>query len=270
MKNVSKWTAGAVLAVAAVLLPALPAAAYVKTSVDIDVNGESRNMVVFAPDKAKGKMPLLIVTHGMNQNPEYQYENDRLYELVDDEKFVIAYLRSKGNTWDIGGDADKNFVLQSVEEMKHRYKIDAKRIYWSGFSMGSMLIYHSLPTVQDVFAAFAPTSGIQFAEQPWAQTKKPVRLIHCHSSQDDVFKIEQFHVRDYIVHFKDVNAATEYTVTEDYRPEGSEDTGTKEVWKNPKNGSELVIYMQKGGGHCPTVNNRHEIWDFLKRFKLGK
>ena len=41
--------------------------AYKKSSLDIVVEGQTRNMVVFTPDKTKKKMPLMIVTHGMNQ-----------------------------------------------------------------------------------------------------------------------------------------------------------------------------------------------------------
>ena len=48
----------------------LGANAYKKESIDITVNGQQRNMVVFTPDEVAKDMPLMIVTHGMNQNPE--------------------------------------------------------------------------------------------------------------------------------------------------------------------------------------------------------
>ena len=140
--------------------------AYKKSSLDIVVEGQTRNMVVFTPDKTKKKMPLMIVTHGMNQNPEYQMENDKMYEMVDTAKFVLTYLRSDGNTWDTQGKKDQNFVLQTIDEMYAKYKIDRNRVYWTGFSMGSMLMYHSMPFVQDKIAAFAPTSGVQFMDMP--------------------------------------------------------------------------------------------------------
>ena len=46
--------------------------AYKKESVDITVNGQQRNMVVFTPTTTQRDMPLMIVTHGMYQDPEYQ------------------------------------------------------------------------------------------------------------------------------------------------------------------------------------------------------
>ena len=136
--------------------------AYKKQSIDITVNGQKRNMVVFTPNSLPDNSPLFIVTHGMNQDPEYQYGSDKMYEMIDTAKFVIAYLRSDGSTWDTGGTKDQNFVLKTIDEMAAMFSIDTNRVYWSGFSMGSMLIHHCIANMQDKIAAFAPTSGIAF------------------------------------------------------------------------------------------------------------
>ena len=56
--------------------------AYQQQSINITVNGQQRNMVVFTPDVLPAKSPLFIVTHGMNQDPEYQYgSEDNLLRL---------------------------------------------------------------------------------------------------------------------------------------------------------------------------------------------
>ena len=54
------------------LLSALQVSAYKKQLINITVNGKQRNMVVFTPNTLPAKSPLFIVTHGMNQDPEYQ------------------------------------------------------------------------------------------------------------------------------------------------------------------------------------------------------
>ena len=89
--------------------------AYKKQSIDITVNNKTRNMVVFTPNKFPDKSPLFIVTHGMNQDPEYQYGSDKMYEMIDTAKFVITYLRSNGNTWDTGGTSDQTFVIKAID-----------------------------------------------------------------------------------------------------------------------------------------------------------
>ena len=245
------------------------ARAYNQESIDIYVNGQQRNMVVFSPSSTTSNMPLLIVTHGMSCTPEQQYWGDGLYQLVDEEKFVAAYLRSDGSTWDTGGNKDLNFVNQTITEMINRYGCDKNRVYWSGFSMGSMLLFHGMPSMLDKIAAFAPTSGIQFSESPWSNCNKPVNLIYCQSYLDGTFDINQYHPDEYVKHFKDLNQCTTYNKTTGYTPPGgTAGTGDKEVWSNGINGSEVELFFFNYGSHWPSDANAREIWNFLKRFSL--
>ena len=241
--------------------------AYRKDSLFVDVDGQSRNIIVFTPKKIKKSLPLMIVTHGMNQNPEYQYSHDRMYEMVDTAKFIVAYLRSDGNTWDTQGGKDKNFVLRAIDFMADRYKVDPKRVYWSGFSMGSMLMYHSMADVQDKVAAFAPTSGIQFMEQPWNRCDKPVNLIQCHQMGDDVFVYDRYRIHDYVEHMAKMNDASTYIKLDNYSP-FNQLNGTKEVWTNIATGCVVELFLSENGGHFPRVENSVEIWNFCKRFTL--
>ena len=228
-------------------------------------------MVVFTPNELPAKSPLLIVTHGMNQDPEYQYGSDKIYELIDTEKFVIAYLRSNGNTWDTGGTNDQNFVIKTIDEMATRFDIDRDRVYWSGFSMGSMLIHHCIANMQDKIAAFAPTSGIQFSEQPWNNCKKPVNLLECIAYEDNVFGYEEYHIHDYIENYALHDKHTQYSKIVGYKPAGSSwQNGDLEKWTGGPNGGEVWLYSFNNGGHWPSDQNRQFIWDFCKRFTLNQ
>lgn len=252
------------------ILSATNVFAYKKESIDIVVNGQTRNMVVFTPNKKAKKMPLMIVTHGMNQNPEYQYEHDRMYELIDSARFVIAYLRSDGNTWDCQGTKDQDFVRQSIDEMGKRYRVDLNRVYWSGFSMGSMLMYHCMDKMQDKIAAFAPCSGVMFNQQPWDKCPKPVNLIHCHALADDVFVYDRYRIHEYVENMAKMNKFTTYIKLENYQPAGASGVhqGNKEVWTNHDTGCIVELFSYNNGGHCPELDNSLEIWNFCKRFTL--
>ncbi len=252
---------------ALLMLSAVTLKAYKQESINVNVNGQQRNMVVFTPTTTQSNMPLMIVTHGMNQDPEYQYGADKFYNLIDTAKFVVTYLRSDGRTWDINGTKDQDFVLKSIDEMASRYSINTNRVYWSGFSMGSMLMYHCMANVQDKIAAFAPTSGIQFSEQPWTKCQKPVNLIHCHAYGDDVFGYEQYGIHDYVQHMAEMNQFTTYIKLENYNP-GSWYNGDKEVWSSDKNGSVVELFSYNNGGHWPMDGNAKEIWNFCRRFSL--
>ena len=253
-----------------IFLSVLQASAYEKQSIDITVNGQKRNMVVFTPKSLPAKSPLFIVTHGMNQDPEYQYGSDKMYEMIDTAKFVITYLRSDGSTWDIGGTKDQTFVSKAIDEMATRFDIDKERVYWSGFSMGSMLIHHCIANMQGKIAAFAPTSGIQFSEQPWNNCKKPVYLLECIAYGDDVFGYEQYGIHAYIENYAKHDKHTLYTKTTGYRPvSGSWYDGDLEKWSGGPNGGEVWLYSYNNGGHWPMDLNRHLIWNFCKRFSLN-
>lgn len=252
--------------------------ASVKTSITITVNGQQRSMIVYTPNQMQNNLPLMIVTHGMNQSPEYQsvgdapnYDGgDRLWELIDTEKFICVYLRSDGGMWDIGGDKDVNFVSQTIDEMYSRYKIDRNRVYWSGFSMGSMLIYNGIKKIADKIAAFAPTSGVKFDLNPANELRAKgikVNLIHHHSNQDGVFPIGQYKPYEYVQQIAQSNGSGTPTAVSYSSQEGNY-RGTKTTWKNSE-GNEVVCFMYDGGGHWPSWYNRKEIWSFCKRFSKG-
>ena len=252
------------------LLLAMQAEAYKKESIDIQVNNQTRNMVVFTPNTFPAKSPLFIVTHGMNQDPEYQYGSDKMYEMIDTAKYVITYLRSNGSTWDTGGTSDQKFVIQAIEEMATRFDIDKERVYWSGFSMGSMLIHHCIANMQDKIAAFAPTSGIQFSESPWNNCKKPVNLLEVISYKDDVFGYEKYGIHSYIENYAKHDKHTTYSKTTGYKPFSScWYNGDLEKWTGGANGGEVWLYSYNEGGHWPMSENRQLIWNFCKRFSLN-
>jgi len=249
------------------LVFASSASAYKKETVQITVDGKSREMIVYTPTSMADELPLMIITHGMGQSPEYQYENDKMYELIDKEKFVVTYLRANGGNWDISGDSDMNFVLKTIDEMNAKYKINKNRVYWSGFSMGSMLIYHCLAKMADKIAAFAPTSGFQFSEQPWNQLTKKINLIHHQSTSDTVFPLESYDLYSYIKNIANKNGGT-YFKYENYTSKEGDYKGTKEVWSNTDTGNQIVLFTYAKGGHWPSYYNRKEIWDFCKQFSL--
>ena len=257
--------------VSLLLLLTMQVWAYKQESIDIKVNGKTRNMIVFTPNTLPAKSPLMIITHGMNQDPEYQMGSDKIYEMVDTAKFVVTYLRSDGNMWDTSGTGDQTFVTKTIDEMATRYDIDRDRVYWSGFSMGSMLIHHCIANMQNKIAAFAPTSGIQFSEQPWNNCKKPVNLLECIAYDDDVFGYEQYGIHAYIENYAKHDKHTQYSKEIGYRPMGASwGSGDLEKWTGGPNGGEVWLYSYNNGGHWPSDQNRHLIWNFCKRFSLNQ
>jgi poly(3-hydroxybutyrate) depolymerase len=256
--------------VSLLLLLTMQVWAYKQESIDIKVNSKTRNMIVFTPKTLPAKSPLMIVTHGMNQDPEYQYGADKMYELIDTEKFVIAYLRGINKTWDVSGTTDRDFVSKTIDEMATRYDIDRDRVYWSGFSMGSALIYHCMADMQNKIAAFAPTSGIAFGGKEWQKCTKPVNVIHCHAYGDDVFKYDDWNIRDYVKSLAlELDECKAYQKTANYKTPGG-NTGDQEIWSEGKNGTMVELFSYNANWHNPSSGNSKEIWNFCKRFALNQ
>ena len=247
---------------------ALSIHAYKQQKVTIKVNGENREMQVYTPNTVSSNLPLMIVTHGMNQDAGYQASCDHMYELIDKEKFIIAYLQGIDRTWDTGGTKDRDFVFQTIDELYTKYNINKNRVYWSGFSMGSALIYHCMADAVDKIAAFAPTSGIAFGGKEWQRCSKPVNVIHCHAYGDDVFKYNDWDIRGYVTSLaKDLDKCKDYKKTTNYRTPGG-NTGDKEVWSNGENGTTVELFSYNANWHNPSTGNSQEIWNFCKQFSL--
>ena len=247
---------------------ALSIHAYKQQKVTIKVNGENREMQVYTPNTVSSNLPLMIVTHGMNQDAGYQASCDHMYELIDKEKFIIAYLQGIGRTWDTGGTKDRDFVFQTIDELYAKYNINKNRVYWSGFSMGSALIYHCMADAVDKIAAFAPTSGIAFGGKEWQRCSKPVNVIHCHAYGDDVFKYNDWDIHGYVQSLaKDLDKCKDYKKTANYRTPGG-NTGDKEVWSNGENGTTVELFSYNANWHNPSTGNSQEIWNFCKQFSL--
>lgn len=247
---------------------ALSIHAYKQQKVTIKVNGENREMQVYTPNTVSSNLPLMIVTHGMNQDAGYQASCDHMYELIDKEKFIIAYLQGIDRTWDTGGTKDRDFVFQTIDELYAKYNINKNRVYWSGFSMGSALIYHCMADAVDKIAAFAPTSGIAFGGKEWQRCSKPINVIHCHAYGDDVFKYNDWDIHGYVQSLaKDLDKCKDYKKTANYRTPGG-NTGDKEVWSNGENGTTVELFSYKADWHNPSTGNSQEIWNFCKQFSL--
>lgn len=247
---------------------ALSIHAYKQQKVTIKVNGENREMQVYTPNTVSSNLPLMIVTHGMNQDAGYQASCDHMYELIDKEKFIIAYLQGINKTWDTGGTKDRDFVFQTIDELYAKYNINKNRVYWSGFSMGSALIYHCMADAVDKIAAFAPTSGIAFGGKEWQRCSKPVNVIHCHAYGDDVFKYNDWDIHGYVQSLaKDLDKCKDYKKTANYRTPGG-NTGDKEVWSNGENGTTVELFSYNANWHNPSTGNSQEIWNFCKQYSL--
>ena len=253
----------ALCAAAAVMLFSLPAFAD-----NINVNGTTRSMLVYAPSGIEKNRPLIIQMHGMNQDAPYQKNAAKWEPIADTARFVVVFPNGENKAWDISGDKDLNFIKAIINEMYSKYGIDKNRVYVSGFSMGGMMSYHVANKMGDQIAAIAPVSGGGSPSSP----KRAMPIMHTHGTTDDVVNYNST-----VNTLKSwVNAQKCSSGSQKIKPYPASRPGSAaslEIWSGCTDGVEVRLMTIDGKGHWysmdeASVNTSVEIWNFVKNYSL--
>lgn len=224
-----------------------------------------RDIHVYAPSGLKDNSPMLMSFHGMDQDPNYQQSNTHWEAVADTAGFLVVYPRGGTgfNTWDISGDKDTKWITQIIDQMANDYKIDKKRVYMSGFSMGGMLSYHAMGKIADKIAAFAPCSG--YLMQGPGRAQRPVPIFHTHGTSDDVVGYNNLenNLKSYRQQFKCPDKAE----VENNHP-NSENKATLYTWGPCENGIYVKHLKLEGRQHSPSKADVSDIWNFVKGYDL--
>ena len=226
-----------------------------------------REIHVYAPSGLKENSPLLISCHGMDQDPNYQQSNTHWEAVADTAGFVVVYPRGGTgmSTWDIQGDQDTKWMVQIIDQMYTDYKIDKKRVYLSGFSMGGMFTYHSMSKIADKIAAFAPTSGTNVFGA--SKAMRPVPIIHPHGTNDDVLNYSQ--VEGFIKNYRDQFNCPAQAKEETNYPNAENSGATMYTWGPCDKGVYIKHLKLPGRGHSPSKADVSDIWNFIKQWDVN-
>ena len=226
-----------------------------------------REIHVYAPSGLKDNSPLLISCHGMDQDPNYQQSNTHWEAVADTAGFVVVYPRGGTgmNTWDIQGDKDTKWMTEIIAQMEKDYKINTKRVYLSGFSMGGMFTYHSMSKIADKIAAFAPTSGTNVFGASKAQ--RPVPIIHPHGTNDDVLPYNN--VQSFIKNYRDQFHCPDKAEEQKNYPNAENNGATMYTWGPCDKGVYIKHLQLPGRGHSPSKADVSDIWNFVKQWDVN-
>ena len=229
------------------------------------VSVSGREVYVYAPSGIAENSPLLLSFHGMDQDPNYQQSNTHWETVADTAGFVVAYPKGATgySTWDISGDQDTKWITQIIDQLANDYKINKKRVYMSGFSMGGMLSYHAMGKIADKIAAFAPCSG--YLMQGPGTAQRPVPIFHTHGTDDNVVGYNNLenNLKSYRNQFKCPSEAK----VENNHP-NSENKATLYTWGPCDNGIYVKHLKLEGRQHSPSKADVSDIWNFVKEYDL--
>ena len=226
-----------------------------------------REIHVYAPSNLKENSPLLISCHGMDQDPNYQQSNTHWEAVADTAGFVVVYPRGGTgmSTWDISGDKDTKWMTEIIAQMEKDYKINTKRVYLSGFSMGGMFTYHSMSKIADKIAAFAPTSGTNVMGA--SKAMRPVPIIHPHGTNDDVLPYNN--VEGFIKNYRDQFHCPSQAEEQKNYPNSENSGATMYTWGPCDKGVYIKHLKLPGRGHSPSKADVSDIWNFVKQWDVN-
>ena len=235
---------------------------------NINVNGTTRSMNVYAPKNIEKNRPLIIQMHGMNQDAPYQQNAAKWEPIADTARFVVVFPNGQNKAWDISGDKDLNFIKAIINEMYNKYGIDKNRVYVSGFSMGGMMSYHVANKMGDQIAAIAPVSGGGSPNSP----KRAMPIMHTHGTTDDVVNYNST-VNTLKSWVSNQKCSSNSKVTKPYPTSRPGSAASLEVWSGCKDNVEVRLMTIAGKGHWysmdeASVNTSVEIWNFVKNYSL--
>lgn len=126
------------------------------------IDGSYQPFLRFVPKGAKRQdaLPMIVFLHGYSPAHNiinWEYIPDDLVDFAEANDFIVAAPFGRSNT-DFQGIGEQD-VLNVIEEMKHRYRIDPDRIILAGISMGGMGAWTIGAHYPDLFAGLIVLSG---------------------------------------------------------------------------------------------------------------
>lgn len=241
----------------------------------IKVHGVERTYFVHEPPSYKGKtpVPLLLAFHGMTMKTRQMPKLTGLNQYADKHSFLVVYPEGLNEQWMFGlgvGDiADVDFSVALLEKLSKDYKIDRTRVYAAGISNGGFFSQFLILNRPDLFAAVAAVAATM-EETTYKKLKptRPTSVMFMHGDDDSIIPYEGgsmgvsstlddrgIHrcvpVQDaakYWVKADGCNPKPVVTKLPDAKP--PDDTHVvRESWTGGKNGSEVILFTIKNGGH---------------------
>jgi polyhydroxybutyrate depolymerase len=235
-------------------------------------------------------VPLLLAFHGGGGNGRSMERLTRFNALAQREGFIVVYPDGVGGNWNDGREAhvsrahrdqvdDVGFVVALVQALASQYPVDPKRIYATGLSNGAIFSHFLAANRPALVAAIAPVvGGVAERFRDRFAPAEPVSVMIIQGTGDRITPYAGGGVlrgtRGRIVSTDEAvalwtrsNACTadvESGEMPDVDPEDHCTVGWRR-WSGCRDGAEVVLYRQEGGGHTWAGGPQ-----YLPRFLVGR
>jgi predicted peptidase len=195
----------------------LPAADQTETGfldrVHKDADGTDAKYVLFVPKdyKADKPYPLILFLHGSGESGDDGKKQvtvglgKAVAAQADTFPFLVVFPQSKKRTWQADSDDGKR-ALAILDEVAKEYKVDPKRIYLTGLSMGGYGTWSMATAHPERWAAIAPICGA--GDPKSAEKLKDIPCWCFHGDEDKAVPVQRS--RDMIEALRAVGAHPTY------------------------------------------------------------
>ena len=143
--------------------------------------------VLYRPEKMKGPLPMIVQLHGAGEagnGYEELYKVDIhgfSHILTQGMEYPCMFVlpQCKRNTFWV---AEIQNLYGLIQRLKQEYKVDQKRIYLTGLSMGGYGTWYTAQRYPELFAAIAPVCG---GGMVWRADKLDMPIWAFHGAEDE-------------------------------------------------------------------------------------
>ncbi len=256
------------------------------------VGGAERPVEVYVPSSYQEgtPMPLVILLHGYGAGGAVQDLYFGLKPIAESRGFLYAY---PDGTPDADGkrfwnatdaccnfgqiDVDDSAYLQGVvDDIKARYTVDPKRVFFLGHSNGGFMSYRMACDHADTIAAIASLAGAMPTDTSKCQPSEPVAVLQIHGTADDTVLYDGGQIQgiSYLGAMDSVKAWAGFDTCEMTTTPGADldlestiagaETKT-EGFGGCQGNSRVELWSIEGGGHIPSISTDFtpQVIDFL-------
>ena len=238
----------------------------------LEVDGRTRSYHVHVPPgyDANKPTPVVLAYHGAYTNGPIMAAFSGLNKKADSAGFVVVYPNGTGKGPILFFNAfyaptgenridDVKFTSKLLDDLAAVVNVDPKRVFATGMSNGGMMCHRLAAELSDRIAAVAPVAGTLCIQK--CKPARPISVVHIHGIDDKIVPYEGSNPKAFnLITFKSVDATITAWISANGCPEEPKITAlpdtakdgttvTKTVYGPGKDGTEVVLYAVKGGGH---------------------
>ena len=163
--------------------------------------GITRIWYELVPEKAKGKLPVVVCLHGRGNSAQAFFDISGIYATAQERGFIAVVPQAGAYQqkpplgiknvllWDFPGTDSSEydnigFIRRMIDDVKSRHDVDEDRIFCCGQSSGGMMSAKLAVCCPDVFTACAPWSGVFEPEMAEACSSNPAPVFIMRGEKD--------------------------------------------------------------------------------------